>query len=156
MRNTSKGSIFIYTGISNKLLKIFLFINFQKQYTYWICINNQRNFIHSSFIIQLKFFFAIKNQKGDIPTARKGHQALYYNKLLYIIGGKTATPNEDTFQIHALNYGILIITASLKYKIIIHFIETNVWKKIPTIGKPPAPRSFFTANLFSQNRLIVK
>lgn len=51
-------------------------------------------------------FFSISHfLKGDIPSARKGHCAITHNKNLYIFGGKSANPNEQMFQIYALNLG---------------------------------------------------
>lgn len=49
----------------------------------------------------------LRKVKGDIPSARKGHCAVTYNKQLFIFGGKSANHSEHMFQIYALNLGEL-------------------------------------------------
>jgi hypothetical protein len=56
---------------------------------------------------------------------------------MYIFGGRTHDDNDDTTQIYALSY------------------DTWTWRKIPTIGKGPSPRGFFSATLFTNNRLVI-
>lgn len=74
--------------------------------------------------------------KGDVPTPRRGHSAIGIGAELFVFGGKGLDEQEDTSQIYALN------------------CESWVWRKVVTIGKAPSPRSFMTADLFTNNRII--
>lgn len=52
---------------------------------------------------------SLRKTKGEIPSARKGHSVIIYNKNMYLFGGKSAVANENTFIIHALSLGLKLI-----------------------------------------------